>query len=549
MVFYRKYRPQKFSDLVGQKQIVESLLSQLAAGKVSHGYLFCGPRGTGKTSTARILAKAVNCEVYGSQLTAHSKQTTNNKQLDAANRFGEPCNKCQSCISITDGSSLDVIEIDAASNRGIDEIRDLREKVKLSPVSSRFKVYIIDEAHMLTMEAFNAFLKTLEEPPGHVIFIMCTTAPAKLPATIISRLSRFNFSRATGADLVEALGNIAKKENLKIEKVALLAIAKIADGSFRDAASILDQLVAGKKSIKEDDVLEITMFSSWNQVADFVDMISKKDLKKAVDFVEKIFEAGGDVSILTKEAILFLEKLLLVKIGSSPEAFDESDDQIATMEKLAQSFEFIALQNLMKLLLVAEGEIKVYPLPQIPLVLAICKYCGEPTKVNSSQLIIDSLEVEQSNKPHDLQKKEKLGRFEVSVLKDYPAHVTKNIVGNAKAVKSLERIENKWGDFLARIKPINAHLVALLRSSRPIEFDGTNLTIEVFFRFHKEKLEEPKIRDLLSEQLEETMGAPVRINLILAQRQAGAPKAVVASDVAEVGGDELSKIAQEIFSE
>ncbi|MBI3283164.1 DNA polymerase III subunit gamma/tau, partial [Candidatus Curtissbacteria bacterium] len=232
-VFYRKYRPQKFADLVGQEKTREILLAQLTSGKIGHGYLFAGPRGTGKTSTARIFAKAVNCKSFLKPATGNQKQ-----------KFGEPCNKCISCLAVSDGSHLDLVEIDAASNRGIDEIRDLREKIKLAPVSCRFKVYVIDEAHMLTIDAFGAFLKTLEEPPAHAIFILCTTAAGKLPPTIISRLARFNFKRANDEEIVRALRAVAKSEGLHVEESAFLKIAKSADGSFRDGVSILDQLAA-----------------------------------------------------------------------------------------------------------------------------------------------------------------------------------------------------------------------------------------------------------------------------------------------------------------
>src|SRR3990170_6917097 len=229
-VFYRKYRPQSFSKIIGQKHIVETLLSQLKSGKIGHGYLFAGPRGTGKTSCARIFAKAVNCQ----------KSDIRGRKSDKSEiRNGEPCNKCDSCLAITGGFHLDLIEIDAASNRGIEEIRDLREKIKLAPVAGKYKVYIIDEAHMLTPEAFNALLKTLEEPPKHVIFVLATTEPHKLPGTIVSRCQRFDFRRITPAATMERLAQICATEGIEAEAAALHALARNAAGSLRDAENLL----------------------------------------------------------------------------------------------------------------------------------------------------------------------------------------------------------------------------------------------------------------------------------------------------------------------
>lgn len=537
-VFYRKYRPQKLSEILGQKPIVETLLSQLTSGKIGHGYLFSGPKGTGKTSTARIIAKAVNCKSY------KQKPAIRNQKLI----FGEPCNKCISCLAITDGSCLDLIEIDAASNRGIDEIRDLREKIKLSPVSGRFKVYIIDEAHMLTMEAFNALLKTLEEPPAHAIFILCTTALAKLPSTIISRLQQFNFARATDTDLAHALGKITKDESIKIEESAISAIVKAADGSFRDAVSVLDQLASSKKKIGEGDVESLTFFSGWNLLFAFVETLADGNLRKAVETIEKISQKGADLSFFTKETILFLEKLLFLKIGIVPGDLNQEGDQLSKMKVLAGKFDYSALQSLMKLLLISEGEIKAYPLPQIPIVLAVCKYCGEP-EINQEPDVALQIKNDEE-KVSASEKLEPKPQKKISLKGDKKSDNKKVVeeTTSKKKLKSLSLIQKHWGEFLDKVKPLNAHVVALLRSTRPTDFDGVNLTLEVFYRFHKEKLEEPKILTMLGQVIEEVMGSRINLKFVLAQKKTHPPAAVVKSDVVEASQYEFEKIAQEIFS-
>ena len=534
-VFYRQYRPQRFADLVGQEVISNTLLSQLEAGKFGHGYLFYGPKGTGKTSTARILAKAVNCLAYG-QVEKSSIRTK--KGLITASRkrgFGEPCNKCISCISIINGSHLDLIEIDAASNRGIDEIRDLREKIKLSPVSARFKVYIIDEAHMLTPEAFNALLKTLEEPPSHAIFILCTTEIGKLPATIVSRLQKFNFSRAKGEDLEKVISQIATREKVKIEKEAVREIAQVADGSFRDAVSIFDQLASGGKVVKASDVFKIAKAGGWDQLYKFAQLIALKKLKEAVLLVENLVEEGADISFFAKCVVLFFEKLLFIKIGIEDAGTgDLSRDQIEKMKAIASEFDRGELQTIMRQFLIAEGEIKIYPLAQIPLVLTLCKIIEEGENYKEELAVGASQENKSGDSPEVDER-----RIENKVRES-------NKSSNSSV--SVVQIEKNWDKFIAKVKPVNAHVVALLRSARPVDFDGSRLTVEVFYRFHKEKLEEPKIIRMLDAVMEDVMGTSVKFKFELAKGTVKPPRVVLKSDVVEISSEDLAKMTQEIFS-
>lgn len=514
MVFYRKYRPQKFVDLVGQDHIRDMLLAQLKSGNIGHGYLFAGPRGTGKTTTARIFAKAVNCQKK--LLTTDKGQLTKKSQMSDVSgqlSFGEPCNRCLSCTTITDGSYLDLVEIDAASNRGIDEIRDLREKIKLSPISGRFKVYIIDEAHMLTVDAFNALLKTLEEPPTHAIFILATTAPAKLPATIVSRLSRYNFQRAKNEDIITAVKKVAREEKISIDEEALGAIAKAADGSFRDAISILDQLAALGRKITLLDVSKTAVISG-ELVYDFIKSCANFDLRQAVICVEKLTKTEGDISSFAREVVNFLEKVLIYKIGA-----DEVTGESKVLE-FANLVNFSQLQQLLKLFLTAEGEAALYPSAHIPLLLAAAKYCGPP---KASLAISGEPQVSQSKSKVDLSQK-----------------------GNSRVMPTA--IGSEWEHFLTKVKPVNANLVAILRATKPMDFDGESLTLVAFYRFHKDRLEEPKVIGLLEQILAEVFSRKIRLRVKLADRGEKPPRVVEESDLVEAAPEDLTAVAAEIFS-
>ncbi len=308
VALYRTWRPQDFESLVGQEHIKTALTNALESGKIAHAYLFTGPRGTGKTSTARILAKALNCEQGP---TAH------------------PCNKCANCLQITQGSSMDVIEIDAASNRGIDEIRQLRERVAFAPVNGRYKVYIIDEVHMITTDAFNALLKTLEEPPAHVVFILATTEPHKIPATIHSRCQRYDFHRVTIDDIVGHLQKVAAGSDIVADEAALRLMAIQADGGMRDAVSLLDQCAVMDKHVTADIVRQVLGIVGREGLRNLVTVIGKGDLSAALQAMNELSAQGKDMKQIILELAEYLRALLLYKADSSYEDIYLTDTEEA----------------------------------------------------------------------------------------------------------------------------------------------------------------------------------------------------------------------------
>lgn len=357
LAFYRKYRPKLFSEVVGQEYLVEIFRNASRQNRFAHAYLFYGPRGVGKTTTARLVAKAINCQ-----------------KEDYLKKEGEPCGECSACVEIDGGRAMDVIEIDAASNRGIDEIRNLKENVKVYPSSLRRKVFIIDEAHMLTKEAFNALLKILEEPPEHAVMILATTEYEKLPATIVSRTQRYFLKKLSIGEITQKLRTIVASEKIKIADDALELIAAAAEGGLRDAESLLDQVATMTDSADLKSVESIVGRVGFRRVIELSDFIVKKDLTGALKYLSGLYETGANIVDLNKELINYSRRTLMVKLDPQTINLFEQD---LTKEELAQLKTHAELANLdqqislIKLLIRAYSEARYSPFPHVPLEVAI----------------------------------------------------------------------------------------------------------------------------------------------------------------------------------
>ena len=486
--FYLKYRPQKLAEL-DLVEIREELSKIVKSGKIPHALLFVGPQGTGKTSAARIIAKAVNCEHQDAKDTR-------------ARRDFEPCNRCKICEAITNGTALDLIEIDAASNRGIDDIRNLREKIKLSPARCRYKVYIIDEVHMLTTEAFNALLKTLEEPPAHAIFILCTTAPEKLPKTIISRCLRFNFRKGKPSEVMTALERAAKEEKLKIEKGVLEEISKDVDGSFRDAHKILEQLALEGEKITLLAAKKLLGQIEGLAPDKLLKLMAAKKTKAALQEIDRIVKNGGDLMIYSGQLLDQLRLGMLAKLGL---------EEVSCPEE-TKKFSLAEIKILIRLFFQATEEIKFSPIPQLPLELVVVEYCEKRNeKIKDEKLVKRS---------------------------------------KGKERNLLARVKSRWTEVLASIRPLNHSVEALLRASRPLEFDGERLVLEVFYKFHKERLETEKCRRLVEKVTSQVLERPIKLQCVLGAREpAKAPGGFRApNNFGKAASYDIIKAAEEIFS-
>ena len=495
-VFYRRWRPQTLAEVVGQEHVTRTLLHALEAGRVAHAYLFSGPRGTGKTSTGRILAKAVNCLNSGK---------------------GEPCNTCSLCQAITQGQALDVIEVDAASNRRIDDVRDLREKVAYAPSQARYKVYIIDEVHMLTADASNALLKTLEEPPAYVLFILCTTEPHEVLPTILSRCQRFDFRRLPQEAIVSRLAHICEQEGIQAEAAALRLIARAATGSLRDAENLLEQQVNyyGPR-VGVGQVKELLGLEASQRGRELVRYVVARDLKGGLGLLHQLHVEGVDLRALQRGMVENLRGLLLVK-GGSPEAVEATPEEVREMKELAGRTGLDFLARATRLFASLDLGQDYSPLP-LELALVECIGAEEPRAVPSQELRPPSRE-EAEARPHAPPARRVLE--EAAVAPPRPeAPVAES--PRPEGPLTLEYVRQQWRGFINSLRGEGSRgtLDSLLRSAcEPVKLEGDTLELGFYHNFHMEKIEDPKYRFLIERKLRDVFGVPLKVRCSLIGRK------------------------------
>jgi len=450
-VFARKYRPQTFDDIVGQTHVTRTLKNAVEQNRLAHAYLFVGPRGTGKPSTARILAKALNC--------THGPTVT-------------PCGKCDNCREIAGGNSLDVIELDAASNRGIDDVRELRDNVRYAPAKGRFKIYIIDEVHMLTKEAANALLKTLEEPPKHVIFCLATTEPEKLPITILSRCQRFDLHRIATNLIAQQLQSIATKEKLTLAAAAAHAIARGAEGGMRDAESMLDQLVAfcGEK-IEEADVLNVFGFSSQQMVADFVGRILRGETADALALLHEQCEAGKDMMKLMSDTIAYLRDLLVFKVKPDALSDEASTETRAVFAEQAPLLETDRVLELIDQFAAAEGRMKWAPNKKLHFEVAVIRAIQTLDQTTLDE-VIENLNALRDGNPVAAVAGRRSGSKKADAARPREPTTTKSVANDSGI-----DVNEIWGKVVAQIKTRRPFIKSWIEEAHPLGASGRNFEL------------------------------------------------------------------------
>ncbi|WP_353095017.1 DNA polymerase III subunit gamma/tau [Tissierella praeacuta] len=470
---YRQYRPKTFDEVLGQKHITITLKNQIQKENIGHAYLFSGTRGTGKTSTAKIFSRAVNC--------------LNPKD-------GNPCNECEICKGILDESIMDVIEMDAASNNGVDDIRDLREKVVYPPSRAKYKVYIVDEVHMLSKAAFNALLKTLEEPPKHLIFILATTEPEKLPQTILSRCQRFDFKRVTVKDIIENMRSICNKVDINVEDKVLDLIARNSDGAMRDALSLLDQCISfGSGEITYSDAINILGMVNFDVVLNITKDIIDKNLEDVLQSIDEVIQNGKDIHQFIKDLISHFRNLMIIKTSKDPIGLMDMDEE--SLRKYSNQSKDISIDFILKsldILTIADEKAKWSTQPRIILEIAVIQLIRIEDELSLAERV-ERLEKgiipKRTLKEEPLRHENKTLENKVIETNKEPIQVEKQPIEKPEEVqmqedfvddgKELEftTIVNEWKNVLQAIKSIKVNVFALLMEGEPISYSGGELTI------------------------------------------------------------------------
>ena len=526
-MLYRKYRPKTFAEVISQNHIKITIQNQIKTNKLGHAYLFCGPRAVGKTTLARIVAKTINCK-------------------NRAENTDDACNDCSSCKEINKNSGLDIMEIDAASHTGVDNVREnIIMMSQVAPSHYKYKVFIIDEVHMLSTQAFNALLKTVEEPPSYIVFILCTTEIHKVPLTIISRCQRFDFKKIGVSDITKKLENIAIKEEIKIEKKVLEAIARQSGGHMRDAESLLNQIISigfteENEEITMDKANLIIPRSDLDEAINLINYIFQKNTEQAIRLVNKLVDEGIDLKLFSCELIEILRKIVLAKTNQAlaekfslelGENYEKKISEISKNINIDQLVIFIERLN------IAKNELNKYPIPQLALELAIIELTTRnkpnvqqsatqnikhtthntpsihPVAQNTQNITNNTSNTQKTAQPTNQTVQQPSAKIPVNKTTDLPA-VTLANEGQSNNITT-ESINAKWKDVLGSIQQTNPSVSFILRACKPHNAENNQLTLAFKYKFHQDQIERPEIKSLIMELLQKIYGQNIVIKTIL----------------------------------